>query len=112
MKIDLTPMKLVEDVLKFGALFTLLGGVLYSTGWIVSGARAQEMVQESALQLQHKYDRALLVNDINDLSNQINLMLMKPDRTAWDEQQLTLWQTQLAGDQVKLINFDKQAENQ
>ena len=108
MKFNIKPMELVRNFTAISVAVGILGGIGYAAGWFVNKAQAQAMIEQSSYELQRKYDRKVLELDITSLTMQIGLMEGKPDRSAWENEQLRLWKIQLDEKTKLLINFDNE----
>jgi hypothetical protein len=110
--------ELAQTITSAGAAFALLGGVVYSTGWIVTRsaakADAQEIAQEKANVVQQQLyeaqidnERGRLESDIQILLLQINFLSSKPDRTEYDNMQLKIWQDAIGMKQTRLQELNE-----
>ena len=92
----------------------VIGGVVYSAGWVVSRAGAEEIMQQKANVVQQQIyeaqidnERGRLESDIQILLLQINFMLSKPDRTEYDDLQLKIWKDSIALKQKRLAELEQ-----
>lgn len=112
MKFDLKPMDAVKN---FTALCVALG-LMYAaglkTGWIIGEAEAEDIAQSKAnivaqqlYQITQDSEIERLNSDISILLLQINFMLSKPDRTEYDDMQLTIWKDAIGLKQKRLAEI-------
>lgn len=98
------------------AAAAVVGGVIYSTGWVIDRAGAEEIAQQKAnevfkeLQAVQRQiyeelkqdDEDRLSADIEILKLQIEGMSSKPNRSEYENVQLRIWNQQLTIKQQEL----------
>lgn len=110
----------IKDIAQYitavAAAAGVIGGIVYSTGWVINKAQAEEVAQQKAnevykelLVVQQKIyeelkedDEARLHQDIQILALQIEGLESKPARSDYENIQLRILNQQLALKQAEL----------
>jgi hypothetical protein len=119
MKLNIKPMDLVGDIIKISAVLSIIGSVVYSTGWIISRSQAGEMIQVSVAQsaaaiYQEALDRerADLIFQKEMTSQKMQLLAAKPDRNDYDDLVLQGYVDELKSLDARLAAIDAPKEPQ
>lgn len=114
---------LAGTIVAVGAAATLIGTVVYKTGWVVGESGAQEIAQQKANEVHkellvvqqqlyvelEKDDKEQLETDIQILMLQVEGMESKPEaeRSHYETVQLGIWKQQLEIKQKQALADDQ-----
>ena len=106
MKLDITPMNMLRDFMVIIAVVTAAGGVAHSAGWIVNRAAANTMIAQSVNQEALDRERADLQFQIEMASMKLRLLSDKPERSEYDNMEMSLLIEQVKRLQQRLEMLD------